>query len=135
MEKAAFKLENFRFPKSILCFDIPENSTLEVSFDPSGVYHKEKGVYDLTFVTSVMCEETGTEVVNVLCVAQFKFKEVISLDEIPDFFYPNSLAILFPYVRAFVSTVSLQANVKPVVLPTLNLRGLEKELRSKTIVE
>lgn len=135
MEKAAFKLENFRFSQAKLCFDIPEKSTLEVSFAPSGVYHKESGVYDLTFVTSVMCEETKTEVVNVLCIAQFKFKEVIAIDEIPDFFYPNSLAILFPYVRAFVSTISLQANVTPVVLPTLNLRGLEQELRSKTTVE
>ena len=54
------------------------------------------------------------------------------LEEIPGFFYPNSLAIIFPYVRAFVSTITLQANVHPVMLPTLNLIGLTEELRSNT---
>lgn len=57
----------------------------------------------------------------------------LKLEEIPTFFYPNSLAILFPYVRAFVSTLSLQANVRPVMLPTINLMGLTDRLRAQTI--
>ena len=55
--------------------------------------------------------------------------------EIPDFFYPNSLAIIFPYIRAFVSTLTLQANVRPIVLPTVNLMGLTDMLRKETTVE
>ena len=135
MERAAFKLENYSFPKVTLNFDFPANSTLVIFFAPSGIYHPQTGVYNLEFSTSVKCEGADIEVANVLCLADFKFREAIALSEIPDFFYPNSLAILFPYIRAFISTISLQANVKPVVLPTLNLKGLEQELRSKTIVK
>ncbi|EXZ22215.1 pretranslocase subunit SecB family protein, partial [Bacteroides fragilis str. S13 L11] len=54
------------------------------------------------------------------------------LAEIPNFFYPNSIAILFPYVRAFVSTLTLQANIKPILLPTLNLSSLQDTLRENT---
>ena len=135
MERAAFKLESFRFTKASLNFEFPADSVLDIYFSPSGVYHKQDGVYDLKFSTIVKCEKTDVEVVNVFCLAQFKFKEAVALEEIPDFFYPNSMAIIFPYIRAFVSTLSLQANVKPIVLPTLNLQGLQQELRSKTTLE
>ena len=36
--------------------------------------------------------------------------------DIPDYFYPNSLAIVFPYVRSFVSSVTLQANIESPIL-------------------
>ena len=77
-------------------------------------------------------EEQSNPKILVNCVASFKFKENISLAEIPNFFYPNSIAILFPYVRAFVSTLTLQANIKPILLPTLNLSSLQDILRENT---
>lgn len=58
----------------------------------------------------------------------------ITIADIPEYFYPNSLAIVFPYVRAFVSTITLQANVQPVVLPTINLMGITEELKEQTTV-
>ena len=58
----------------------------------------------------------------------------VQIADIPEYFYPNSLAIVFPYVRAFVSTITLQANMQPVVLPTINLMGLTEELKEKTTV-
>ena len=33
----------------------------------------------------------------------------------------NALAILFPYIRAIVSSVSAQSGREPVILPTINL--------------
>lgn len=44
-----------------------------------------------------------------------------SLDDIPEYFYANSIAILFPYIRVFVSTVTLQANIKPIVLQHITI--------------
>jgi preprotein translocase subunit SecB len=40
----------------------------------------------------------------------------------------NGVAILYPYLRAFVSTLTIQAGIPPIVLPTVNLtRAFEKE--------
>lgn len=40
----------------------------------------------------------------------------------------NAVAILFPYVRALVSTFTSNANVTPLILPTVNVnRLLEQE--------
>ena len=95
-----------------------------------------KKIKNLTFVF-VAWENNKTQedfAVKVKCNAEFQFNGAIGLDEIPAFFYPNSIAIVFPYVRAFVSTLTLQANVQPMLLPTINLSSLQETLRKNTEV-
>lgn len=132
MEKAAFKLDNYHFTKASLDFNIPNDAELNISFNPKGVFYAKDARYDLVFDVIVECVETNTDVVKVSCEASFSFGNTVSIEDIPDYFYPNSLAIVFPYVRAFVSTISLQANVQPVVLPTVNLMGLTEKLKEQT---
>lgn len=132
MEKAAFKLDNYHFTKASLDFNIPNDAELNISFNPKGVFYAKDARYDLVFDVIVECVETNTDVVKVSCEASFSFGNKVSIENIPDYFYPNSLAIVFPYVRAFVSTISLQANVQPVVLPTVNLMGLTEKLKEQT---
>lgn len=43
-------------------------------------------------------------------------------------FKPNAVAILFPYVRALISSYTANANVTPLVLPPINVNQL---LRNK----
>lgn len=132
MEKAAFKLDNYHFTKASLDFNIPNDAEVNISFNPKGVFYAKDARYDLVFDVTVECVETNTDVVKVSCEASFSFGNKVSIENIPDYFYPNSLAIVFPYVRAFVSTISLQANVQPVVLPTVNLMGLTEKLKEQT---
>lgn len=43
-------------------------------------------------------------------------------------FAPNAIAILYPYVRAIISNYTANANINPVILPTINvIKALEKE--------
>lgn len=133
-KEVAFRLVNYKFTKATLNFDIPKDAEFVIDFKPSGKFKEEEGTYALSFDTIVNCKETDTIIVEVSCIAQFSFKDKIKFEEIPDFFYPNSLAILFPYIRAFVSTLSLQANSSPIILPTVNLMGLTEELRDNTSV-
>lgn len=134
MEKAAFRINSYQFTKASFNFNVPEKAELTISFRPEGTFHTGEARYELSFDVAVDCKETETRVVGVSCVASFTFDGCLSFDEIPDYFYPNSLAILFPYVRAFVGTLSLQANVQPIMLPTINLMGLTDELRKRTKV-
>lgn len=133
-KEVAFRLDNYKFTKATLNFDIPKDAEFVIDFKPSGKLKEIEGTYDLSFDTIVKCEKTDTIIVEVSCIAQFSFMDRIKFEEIPDFFYPNSLAILFPYIRAFVSTLSLQANSSPMILPTVNLMGLTEELRDNTSV-
>lgn len=132
MDKVAFRLDTYQFIQAFLDLKLPIKASLDIKIYPSGVLSLKRSLYALTFKVVVSCKETGTEVVSVVCKAQFSFENLKSLQDLPAFFYPNSLAIIFPYVRAFISTLTLQANVSPIILPTINLMGLTDELRKNT---
>ncbi len=134
MEKAAFRLDSYKFTKASLNFDIPNPAELVINFNVQGSFYPKKSLYELYFDTKIDCKETDKEVIGVSCIATYKFNDFIDFKDIPEYFFTNCLAILFPYLRAFVSTISLQANVRPVLLPTINLSGLTDGLRNKTKV-
>lgn len=136
METAIFTLENYTFERILLDLQgLHVGETISLSFNPAGVYSQKRGVYELSFLCDASVESKQTPVVSVLCKATFKFKNIASFEEIPSYFFSNSIAILFPYVRAMVSTVTLQANIPPIVLPTMNLTSLCQQLQTNTVVE
>lgn len=98
MEKAAFKLDSYHFTKASLDFNIPNEAELNIRFTPIGKFFAKEARYELDFEVVVECKETSTEVVKVSCEACFTFgNNIPSIKDIPDYFYPNSLAIIFPY--------------------------------------
>lgn len=111
-----------------------DQSALDLSFSPSGIYNVGNKEFNLRFVFSATQGEDSKLIIKIICEAVFEFKDYINFDDIPDYFFPNSLAIVFPYVRAFVSSVTLQANLDiPILIPTLNLTGLQSTLKENTI--
>ncbi|HAO06413.1 MAG TPA: hypothetical protein DCQ50_05345 [Chryseobacterium sp.] len=133
-QKAAFSFETFKVPKFSYDEGNQIGSDLKIGFIPSGKYYSSKGEFELTllFITT-----DATEAENVIfeltSVAVFKFEPIIKLNNIPSFFYKNAIAIMFPYVRAFISTLTLQANTKLLNLGLMNLSSLEKPLIENTI--
>lgn len=134
MEAAKFSLVNYRFDQVVLKLDkLQPKTSFDIDFDPSGLFNDETKTFYLTFVFSAKNENTSDEVINVRCLAEFSFSELNGFEDIPAYFYNNSIAILFPYIRAFVSTLTLQANIPPILLPTLNLSGLKEQLMKNTV--
>lgn len=133
MNNAVFKLDSYIFDRIALDLSGQQpEATFNVDFKPSGKLFAEKALYELTFTFTAADAGTGREVVSVRCVAQFSFRNLESPLSIPDYFYTNAIAIIFPYVRAMVSTLTLQANAAPMVLPTLNLSNLKDVLKENT---
>lgn len=134
MQKAAFLIENYLFDQVEINLENYQSGKLEVYFIPRGIFDASQKSFELIFEVKVK-DENDNQFVRVRCKGVFRFEEVSSFEDIPEFFYRNSIAILFPYVRAYISLVTTQANVKGIILPTLNLSGLEKELREYTITK
>lgn len=55
---------------------------------------------------------------------QFTFDEGVDAKK----FLPNALAILYPYIRAVVSSYTALANVTPLFLPTININNYLKNV-------
>lgn len=139
MNNVAFKFENYRFVKANLdltALDDKHEMALDVAFNPKGEFVQEEALYKLHLSAQIKVrrEDKETGMASVECVAEFRFADKVTVDQIPDFFYPNCIAILFPYIRAFVSTLTLQANIMPIVLPTMNLTSLKDKLKINTAV-
>jgi Preprotein translocase subunit SecB. len=137
MERAAFRFDNYYFTKASIQFStkFEDNLNLNITFKPKGEFCKDNSLFKLylSVIISYNTENSENKIIEVDCYSEFVFSEKIKLSEIPYFFYPNSIAILFPYIRAFVSTLTLQANINPIVLPTMNLTSLQEDLKNNTI--
>ena len=134
VSKAAFSLCAYKFVKVEMNLDsIDPNSKYSIKIIPSGIFTPDSGIYQLSFTFKAKVDEK--EIVNIVCTADYKFNTPMDVNDIPEYFYANSIAIIFPYVRAFVSTVTLQANVIPMLIPTLNLSNLSGELKANTSVK
>lgn len=83
------------------------------------------------FTASLIALSPGSEVVicNIEFHAVFECSNIIDqtfLDS--EFAKISAPAIGFPYVRAFISTVSLQAGLPPIILPSINFVQFSKEI-------
>lgn len=133
MEQALFALQNFKFNKVNMDLSDVDNN-LNIELIPSGKFDKKLKLYTLSFLFKATNQNGSFVFISIECNAIFNFKNVENFEDIPDFFYPNSIAIVFPYVRAFISSVTIQANIKPIVLPTYNLSSLKDELKQRTVI-
>lgn len=132
MQKAAFSIINYQFDRVQIDLNNHKSKDFSLTFDTKGLYDNENSNFELQFVVNVSNNGAENPFVEISCKGNFKFDNVSSFEEIPDFFYRNSIAILFPYVRAYLSLVTTQANVPGIILPTLNLSNLETQLKSNT---
>lgn len=136
MQNASFSIVNYQFDKVSIDLTNHKNANLSTFFDTSGIFVSENSIYELTFLVKVFNnEDKENPFISVRCKGVFKFENVSTLEQIPDFFYRNCIAILFPYVRAYISLVTTQANVPGIILPTYNLSNLEEGLRKNTSIK
>lgn len=134
-EPASFQLDNFRINKFSFS-GIPEtHNKLSLNFEPQGLYSKAAKKFELKLFLQVFVDEPTNVYVEAELVAYYSFINVSNEDQIPDFFYKNAIAIAFPYLRSFISSLTLQANIRHVLLPIMNLSNLERPLREGTIIE
>lgn len=138
MKNASFSLMGYRFPKASIDLSNlkSDGNSFAMNIIPSGKFNTSTREFDLKFIFTANLNDSTDSAISVVCEAFFQFADPISFEDIPEFFFPNSIAIIFPYVRAFVSTLSLQANYNPpIIIPTMNLSDLSDELRRHVVVE
>ena len=102
--------------------NIPPQCIFDLKIEPSGIYFQRERQYvlDLVFKASYKKENTDIEVINIKLKAVFSFGDMVQAGTIPPYFMRTAL-LSFSLCSAFVSTITLQANVAPIMIPTLNV--------------
>lgn len=129
---ASFQLENYRIIDLEVHSSNSLNMSLGLTFDLKGEFDENNRIFNLTFKLDINSEDSNYLLAKIVMESNFKFATHVTLDKIPDYFYTNSIAIIFPYLRAYLSMVTIQGNFKPIILPILNLSSLNNVLKNNT---
>lgn len=119
---AKFRFLNFRVLESNikLSLDSDSSARLSVDFEQEFSENVEERKMKLE-LTSLIKDENGEVEISVKSCGFFEYDSDLDVPLKEKFFYQNAPAILFPYVRAYISTLTALSGINPITLPTLNL--------------
>lgn len=129
MDNSFFQFDSFIIQKSI--FDLRQDAEvgeLSIGFKSAGKLDFEKGKFILEFGIFIS-DSSETLNIEIDSIGYFNFENV-DRDSLSNFLYVNAPAILFPYLRAYISSLTTLSGIRPITLPTLNLTSLRDDLES-----
>lgn len=132
VKKAKFKLDKFLVTKSLIEIK-PSKIGEEFTFDfkPKGKIYSNDKRFELE-LGLVIEDNTNVLKIQLKAIGNFIFAENINQDELNNYFYVNAPAILFPYIRAYIASLTALSGITTVTMPTLNMQYLGDELKKNT---
>ena len=130
--KASFQFNDFLVRESHFVLNLAEEYEFELSFNPSGVVFPRLNRFQLQIEFEAI-DQSASATIKVIALAFFQYENIDDIANTP-FFTDNAPAIAYPYIRAYVSTLTAQSGIKPIILPTLNLRSMSNVLRKNITV-
>jgi len=132
MENIRFQFQNFLVKRSFIELkDGKPDKGFNISINPSGEIFSNKSIFRLKLDIKVF---DNNEIIKaeLTALANFVFNKDIKESDLDSYFYVNAPAIVFPYLRAYLSTLTNLSGIQPINLPTLNLTKLKDHLKKNT---
>lgn len=127
--KANLQFQSFKVPESHIVFKEQGEYKINIGFNPRAVVNKSQQLFILKLGVKVN-DESDKFLIQMDTESIFKYSDEVELDVyLNSFFTLNAPAIVFPYIRAYITNLSAQSGMSPLVLPTLNLSGLGDDLK------
>jgi len=127
--KAHIQFIKFQVLESHIVFKEKGDYKVQIGFNPRGEVQKTNNLFYLKLGIQVKDEDDKFSV-ELDTLSTFKYSDESSLDEyINGLFVLNAPAIIFPYLRAFITNITSQSGMSPLILPTLNLSKLGDDLK------
>lgn len=130
--KSSLQFLGYKVVKSFIENKKGEVGEVSVNISPEGIIDKTKDIFTLRLNIKITDKEENFNV-NVVVVGDFKMNSHND-EKIETFLYLNAPAILFPYIRAYISALTALSGYSSVVLPTFNLSGIKDTLKRNTKV-
>lgn len=131
---ARFKFKNYLITDaSIKLTGEPISDNVQFGIEPEGKLNRSNKTFILTLRVIVKDEKKNLEL-NMSVKGIFEY-EADNMEELLPFICTNAPAIVFPYIRAYISNITALGGMSPIILPTLNIEGVGKELKEKLSVQ
>lgn len=137
MDKSTFQFKGYKIKKSLIEFTDnynPDETSLKIKFEPSGIISKSDNIFIIELTINIFDAENSNLNIEIITKGIYRFDSNMELDKLNSLFYVNAPAILFPYIRAHISTISVLSGIDTIVLPTLNMRSIGVQLKENTSI-
>ncbi|WET47710.1 protein-export chaperone SecB [Chryseobacterium indologenes] len=130
--QSKLKFKNFVVPKFL--FEKIEIENNEELFDiiPQAILSYKKKQFHINIDIEII-DIKNSFVIKMLAVGIFEF-EKIEDNILKSFISVNGLAIIFPYIRAFISSYTALSGFDTITLPTLNLTSFKDSILEELII-
>lgn len=103
----------------------PISNELQFNITPFGTFN---GKDNFELVLSVLIHDKNQNIqISITVVGTFKYKTT-DHKQLINFIGINAPAIMFPYVRSFISCLTGLSGMEPIIMPTLNMEPVGKML-------
>lgn len=127
-----FQFKGFKIIRCLIERNDNEPSKkISLGFAPKGFINKKKSNFQLQLGIKIEDENKSFNI-EIKAVANYHFENREKLVNLEKFFFMNAPALLFPYIRAYISTLTNLSGFEPINLPTLNMSGLGEDLKKNT---
>lgn len=131
IKKSGFRLDQFFVTNFAINRKPVDQGEVEFNISPYGVVEPVSKTFTVQLTVDVK-DHSGSFDIHLIAVGIFEFKDMEDPENISNYFYVNAPAIMFPYVRSYISTVTALSGLNAVNLPVMRLTKLEKALRENT---
>ena len=130
VEKARFRFVEYLFKETSIKLtgeDISDD--VEFGIEPNGIFEEDNKMFILTLNVLLKDKKSSLEV-KMTVTGKFKY-ETNDIQELVPYLGFNAPAIIFPYIRAYITNITALGGMSPIILPTLNMESVGKELLDK----
>jgi preprotein translocase subunit SecB len=132
-DRVKFRFINFIVKESHFVLNTQGEYKININIDPKGYIFQTLNQFHLELNITVGEEEDNFSI-NTTAIGIFEFDAETDIEDYKSsYFILNAPAIMFPYVRAYISNISTQSGVFSITLPTLNLTGIAETLKNNII--
>ena len=105
--------------------EIPDAEALKIEISPKGI----KNGKEFTLILHIAITNDSESIrIEMEVYSYFSFKDEV--DKVDNYFTTNAPALVFPYIRGYISLLTSISGSGTITLPTLNLMSLGEELKS-----
>jgi len=126
MEKnSIFQFNRFKVIKSLIEIKGKGSEELNLEIEPKSVLNNNENIFNLEMKVNIV-DETGN--INIEIIVEGEYNIMERDENLKSFLFTNAPAIMFPYVRAYITSLTALSGITTITLPTMNLLGLKEKL-------
>lgn len=128
VETSSIQFINTFVKESHIVFKRPGNYKIDINFEPKGVIIKSLNQFILLIKVNIRDLENDFYI-EISTESTFTYPENADIEEYKNsLFVNNAPAIVFPYIRAYISSLTALSGLPVLTLPTLILTEVGKNL-------